>query len=97
MVPDLSESVSVDREGRIHVTVANLSVSEAREIETIVSGEKVKAAQGEILVGGMKDHNTFDKPEQVKPVPFEGVKLTGGESLSFQIPACSVVHLVITV
>ena len=42
-------------------------------------------------------HNTFERPDVVRPVPFEGAKLDGpiadGHTLSAQLPSKSVLML----
>lgn len=96
MVPNLSESVSVDKDGVIHITLANLSATENYEIETLLGGVKVKSVAGEVLEGRMQDHNTFEKPETVKTKAFEGAKAEE-DKISFTIPACGIVHLAVTV
>ena len=42
----------------------------------------------------MNAHNTFDKPEEVKPVEFNDYKITE-KGLDFKIPACSVISFVL--
>ena len=96
MVPNLNESVSVDKNGVIHVTVANLSTTEDYEVEALLGGVKVKGVQGELLNGKMQDHNTFDQPEVVKTKDFDGAKAEG-DKVTFKIPACGIVHLALTV
>ena len=94
MVPNLSESVSMDKDGVIHITVANLSATEDYEIETFMNGVKAQKVTGEILVGKMKDYNTFDHPETIKTIAFDKVKVEG-EKLEFTIPACGILHIAV--
>ncbi|MDO5336095.1 MAG: alpha-N-arabinofuranosidase [Eubacteriales bacterium] len=93
-VPNLSESVSMDAEGAIHLTLANLSATESYPIESIIFDFKVKEAVGEIVTGEMHDKNTFENPECVKVQKFTDVTVTD-EGVNFTIPACSVLHLTI--
>lgn len=95
-VPNLQESVSMDQDGRIHITINNLSVSEAYEVEPVLAQASVKEVKGTILTGGMRDYNTFEEPERVQPKEFTDYSLQDGR-LTFQIPACSVLHLEIGV
>ena len=94
MVPDLSESASVGADGKLRITIGNLSVSEARSIETEIMGYEAAKVSACILTGGMRDMNTFDEPEKVKAEVFEGAELKDGK-LCFTIPACSVINLTI--
>lgn len=95
-VPNLQESVSMDQDGRIHITINNLSVSEAYEVEPVLAQASVKEVKGTILTGGMRDYNTFEEPERVQPKEFTDYSLQDGR-LTFQLPACSVLHLEIGV
>ncbi|MCD8396147.1 MAG: alpha-N-arabinofuranosidase [Lachnospiraceae bacterium] len=93
-VPNLTESASVDADGVLHITVTNLSLDEAYEVETEISGKEVSDICGEILTGAMADKNTFEEPEAVKLAAFDGAQRTQ-KGLKFTIPACSVVHLAV--
>lgn len=95
MVPCLSESVSMDAEGNIHITVANLSADEAFDIEGILVDEKILDVSGEILTGAMDAHNTFDDADRVYVKPYEACVQNG--NLAFRIPACAVVHFTVRV
>lgn len=94
MVPNLTESVSVDKDGVMHITITNLSVSEAYEIETEIQDRKVTEVTGEILTNEMRAMNTFEDPEVVKAEPFMGAEITE-QGLRFTVPACSVLHLAV--
>ena len=54
MVPNLTQSVSVDKNGTLHITVTNLSADEGYDIEAEVSGRQIKEAEGEILTGDIR-------------------------------------------
>ena len=94
MVPDLTESVSQDGEGRIHITLANLSAEEDIAVETYFADYSVSAVSGEIVHGAMTDKNTFEAPDCVKVRSFDGITLGNG-TVSFTIPRCSVLHLTV--
>jgi len=96
MVPNLNESVSLGEDGKIHITLNNLSIEKDYEIEGVFAETEIKAVKGEILTGEMHAHNTFDNPEAVKTVSFDGCKIQDNK-LVFTIPACSVLHLEVTV
>lgn len=92
MVPNLQESVSIALDGKVHITLNNLSVTESYEIESVLYESKVKSVKGTILTGDMKAYNTFDNPENVKTKEFTASSFTGNK-VSFTIPACSILHL----
>ena len=91
LVPNLSESASIDADGKLQITIGSLSVSEAYPVNTQIAGFQAKKASAQILTGGMRDKNTFDDPDAVKSTAFD-VKLQDG-NLSFTIPPCSVVKI----
>jgi len=93
-VPNLHESVSVDAEGRINVTINNLSISEAYDIEGIFVEKEIKAVKATILTSEMGAYNNFDEPELVKPEEFKAFTITN-KGIDFKIPKCSVIHFVI--
>ncbi|MBO4604862.1 MAG: alpha-N-arabinofuranosidase, partial [Clostridiales bacterium] len=92
MVPNLTESVSRAKDGKIHITLTNLSLDEAYDIETLIPGLEIRSAAGE-MVGGAKDAlNTFDEPDNVKIEKFDDIKIEG-DKLTFKIPASTVLHI----
>lgn len=91
-VPDLSESVSLSKDGKLHMTLTNLSLENAVEIESVFVQTPVKSVKGELLTGAMNGHNTFDEPKQIHTEAFTGCEVDG-EQIRFTIPACSVLHL----
>ena len=91
-VPQVQESVSVDENGVITVTLVNMSAgdSETVKIETARSGWSV--AEARIVTGAdVHDYNTFDEPDKVLERGLDGVSTEGG--LSVTLPAASVVEL----
>ena len=96
MVPNLQESVSLGTDGKIHITLTNLSVQKDYEIEGSLADTAIDSVCGTILTGAMDAHNTFDNPNAVHTADFEGCKVTDNKLL-FTIPACSVLHLEVTV
>lgn len=94
LVPNLHESVSVDQQGRINITLNNLSISEPYDIEGIIVDRCVKSAKATILTNEMGAYNTFDNPEVVKPEEFDKFIITD-KGLNFTIPPCSVLNFVV--
>ena len=95
-VPNLHESVSLGKDGRIHVTLNNLSVTESFDIDAVFMETDIKGVEGTILTGEMHAHNTFDEPDAVHTEKFDQVEIAG-QNLKFTIPACSVLHLAVEI
>ncbi|MBR5973818.1 MAG: alpha-N-arabinofuranosidase [Clostridiales bacterium] len=91
-VPNLHESCSKDKDGKYHITLANLSVEESYEICTDILGNEIASAKAEILTGKMDDKNTFEAPDVVKTLSFDTLSVNG-DKITFTIPANSVIHI----
>lgn len=93
-VPNLTESVSVDENGVLHLTITNLSVSESYEVDAAILDREVKEVKGEIVTEEMHAKNTFEEADKVCVKEFSGVQVTE-KGLKFTIPACSVLHVAV--
>jgi alpha-N-arabinofuranosidase len=92
-IPAISASASIDKNGKIHISLANLNPNKEIIITCPVIGDIFKTVTGEILTAGeMGSYNSFEKPETVKPVSFKGYKLREN-ILTVNIPPKSVVVL----
>lgn len=92
-LPQLSVSSSIDSDGVIHISLCNMSLESAAEIKCDIRGMEVSSVSGSILTASeMNAHNTFEKPDAVKPAGFDGAVL-GSDGLVIQLPAKSVVVL----
>ncbi len=94
MVPNLYESVSMDDQGKIHITLNNLSITDSYPIDCVITEKKIQSATATILTNEMHAMNTFDTPDTVKPAEFSDITITD-KGISFNIPACSVMHLIL--
>ena len=94
MVPNLTESVSVDADGVLHITMTNVDLEKAYPVEAVLLGKEAGEIKAEIVTGHMQDKNTFEEPETVGVQGFDGVQATR-EGISFTIPACSVLHIAV--
>ena len=92
-IPAISASASVDKEGKIHISLANLNPNKEIVLTCPVIGASFKTVTGEILSATeMAAYNSFEKPETVKPATFTGYKMKDG-ILTITMPAKSVVVL----
>lgn len=91
MVPNLHQSASIADDGTLTITMSNLSADKSYPIDGIINGLEAKSATAEILTGAINDHNTFDNPGKVCPVPFNVDINSNG--IKFDIPPCSVVRI----
>jgi alpha-N-arabinofuranosidase len=92
-VPSLHASASRDKSGRIHLSLVNLDPHQANKVTVKITGVVAKQITGRVLTAATMDaHNTFDKPQAVKPAPFNDFNL-GGEEVAVNLPSKSVVVL----
>ena len=92
-IPALSVTASRDREGRIHVSVANLHPTKAQDLRCELKGTAGSNVTGEIITAAlMNAHNDFGRPETVNIKPFTGAQLQKG-ILTATLPAKSIVTL----
>lgn len=90
---DLVNTTATRKDGAIHVSLANIDLEKERTVEIDFSGTKVNGVSGRILTSkNMADHNTFEKPDLVKPAEFNGAKISNGK-LNVKLPAKSIVVL----
>ena len=89
-VPHLSESVSIDEEGYVNVTINNLSVSESAPLDLVFAELTPSFVEASILVEKMDAYNTFEEPERVKVEEFSDFTLTN-RGISFTAPPCSII------
>ncbi len=92
-IPALTASASVDKEGKVHISLANLNPGKEIVLTCPVIGDNFKSVSGEVLTANeMAAYNSFENPEVVKPVSFTGYKLKEG-TLTVTMPPESVVVL----
>ena len=89
-VPHLQESASVDKDGVVTITLNNLSIDKAEEVEIIFAECDPKQVSAAILTNDMHAYNTFEDPDKVHEEVFTDYKIENG-MIIFTMPACSVV------
>lgn len=93
-VPNLQESASEDSEGNIHVTINNLSLDEAYELELDTIDKSVTGVKAEILSGDMNACNTLEQPDKIQIQEFKDFTIKNGK-VYLVLPPCSVIHVVL--
>ena len=77
----------------VHLSLANTSPAQAVTLRVKLLGLTPKSVTGRVLTAtAMGAHNTFEAPDAVKPVAFDGASLRG-DALDVRLPAKSVVVL----
>lgn len=96
-MPQTSISASKDADGNIHISLVNVDLEKDAELAIDLRGIDISSAQvsGTILTASQMDaHNSFEQPENVKPVNFEDVQVEG-QTLKVTLPSKSVAVLAI--
>lgn len=89
-VPKLQESVSIDKDGIVTITLNNLSTTDSEEVEVAFTELNPSDVSASIVNQEMHAYNTFEEPENVTEEAFTAYEITE-KGLKFTIPACSVV------
>jgi alpha-N-arabinofuranosidase len=89
-IPVLNASASRDARGRVHVTLGNLDPAQVVETTLSFQGLNPTTVKGRVLTAdSITAHNTFDRPEAVKPVELKVASRTA-DGLVIPLPARSV-------
>ena len=92
-VPQVSASASIDGSGRLNLTLSALNPHDAVDIELDLRGFSAKSVKGRIVTANeMSSRNTFEEPETVGVVPFNGASVKE-TSVRVTLPPMSVVAL----
>ncbi|MGV3539588.1 MAG: alpha-N-arabinofuranosidase [Rufibacter sp.] len=92
-LPAVTGSASKDAAGRTHLSFTNIDPKNSQKITLELKGAKYATVTGRILASkSIQDHNTFQAPEKVRPVPFKDAKLKKA-NLEVTLPPASVVVL----
>jgi alpha-L-arabinofuranosidase len=90
-IPAISASASVDKEGKIHISLANLNPNKAVSVTCPVIGDSFKNVTAEVLTAGeMNSFNSFENTDAVKPGQFKDFTYKAG-ILTINMPSKSVV------
>ena len=92
-VPKVTESVSKDKDGIITITLNNLSIESAEDVEVQLANGVYKVVEARIVTNSdMHAHNTFEAPEEVTEKDFNDYEVKG-ENISVKLPVNSVVEM----
>lgn len=92
-VPKVIESVSKDKDGIITITLNNLSIESAEEVEVQLANGVYKVVEARIVTNSdMHAHNTFEAPEEVTEKDFNDYEVKG-ENILVKLPVNSVVEM----
>lgn len=90
-IPLLSASAAKQKDGSVIISLANVSLNDAQDVELSLDGMDAKTVSGRMLsCKYIADYNDFEHPETVTPQEFKGAKLKKG-ALKMQVPAKSIV------
>ena len=91
--PLLSATASRDKAGKLHLSIVNLDAHHPAMVTARLTGATAKTVTGRVLTADTLDaRNTFEHPDAVHPVPYEGATVSG-DTLTLQLPAKSVTVL----
>ncbi|MBN1294890.1 MAG: alpha-N-arabinofuranosidase [Candidatus Latescibacteria bacterium] len=92
-LPSINCTASRDSSGTIHVSLCNIDPHDAKELNCELRGHKATKISGRILTAEkMNEHNTFDRPDRVKPNTFSDFDVTK-TGFTTTLPPMSVVVL----
>jgi alpha-L-arabinofuranosidase len=82
-MPAIDSSVARGADGRLYMALVNVDPNRPARIVTNLTGN----ATGRMLTGQALDtHNSFDAPQTIQPVAYQGVRADGNR-LAFELPA----------
>lgn len=92
-LPAVSVSASKDKNGVIHISLANIDAGKAQDISLDITGAKFDAVAGKIITSKkLQDYNSFEVPGKILPKEFKEAKVSNNR-LQVKLPPFSVVVL----
>ncbi|MBV4356749.1 alpha-N-arabinofuranosidase [Pinibacter aurantiacus] len=86
-------SASKDSLGATHISLVNIDSKKSQDITVNFDGAQFKTVSGRILTSAkLTDHNTFEQPDKLKPIAFNGANVKGS-TVNVKLPPFSVVVL----
>jgi alpha-N-arabinofuranosidase len=96
-LPSVSASASKDKDGKVNISLCNLNHKEESTVTIELRGliDQVEQVSGRLLSADETNtHNTFEQPENVKPVALESFTVEN-DQLTVTLPSMSVAVLTI--
>ncbi len=92
-LPAITASASLDQNDAVNISLVNIDSKKSNKVSIDLAELKVKKIEGIILKSGkLQDHNTFENPENIKPVEFKSYQFKQGK-LDVELPPFSVVMI----
>ena len=92
-LPAVSASASKDKAGATHISLANIDANKSQQITINLAKYNFNSVTGRILTSSkLQDHNTFERPDKIKPAAFTSASLKNN-ILEINLPPFSVVVL----
>ncbi len=89
----ISASASKHKNGATNISLVNIHAAKTQTVTVKIQGAGYKSVTGRILTSDkLQSHNSFEMPEKIKPLPFNGATLANDE-LKLSIPPFSVIVL----
>jgi alpha-N-arabinofuranosidase len=65
-IPAINASASIDKEGKIHISICNINAEKSEKLVCNINGYKIEKTTGQILTADkLNAHNTFENPNSV--------------------------------
>jgi alpha-N-arabinofuranosidase len=88
-VPGISATAARAKDGKVYIALVNTHPTRATDVTLNVAGLTVGGVAGQVLTADAMDaHNTFEKPQAIKPAPFSARAQDG--KLTIKVPAKAV-------
>ncbi|QUH29725.1 alpha-N-arabinofuranosidase [Vallitalea guaymasensis] len=91
-VRDLVESVSLDENNKLYITICNTDLHNPKLVNTELIDYTPNNLEGKIITEAMNAHNTFDAPQVVAMKDFNDVILNEN-GFTMTLPPCSIVRI----
>jgi alpha-N-arabinofuranosidase len=95
-IPAVSVSASVDKSGKMHISLTNVDNTSSKKVEIDINGFAASKVTGRVLTSAkVQDYNSFDNPDKITPQAFNKASIKKG-LLTVEMPSNSVVVLELT-
>jgi alpha-L-arabinofuranosidase len=94
--PMVTQSASVNENGELVVSIANLNMTKECPVEMRIDGQQRRLASARVLTGAADAFNGIGEKPAVEPAVYDGVRLMpagGSTEAAFTLPPCSLLVL----